>query len=88
MQTLGRLLYRLGIGEFGDENDVDVVEPAGVGEKAIMAGGLWEAVEEGRVIETMTEEAGRKTGHQTSIMVAQEAVWNWRRSGGRTKRAV
>jgi hypothetical protein len=88
MQTLGRTLYRLGIGEFGDESDVDVVEPAGVGERAVMAEGLWEAVEEGRIIETLTEEAGRKTGHQTSIMVAQEAVWNWRRGGGRRKRAV
>lgn len=88
VQTLGRILYRLGIGEFGDENDVDVVEPEGVGERAIMAAGLWDAVEEGRVIETLTEEAGRKTGHQTSIMVAQEAVWNWRRGGGRKRKAV
>jgi hypothetical protein len=87
-QTLGRVLYRLGIGEFGDENDVDVVEPVEVGERAVLAGGLWQAVEEGRVIETLTEEAGRKAGHQTSIIVAQEAVWNWRRGGGRKKRAV
>lgn len=88
IQTLGRILYRLGKGEFGDENEVDVVEPRSVGERAVMAGGLWDAIAEGRVLETLQEEAGRAQGHQTSIALAKEAVWNWRKGGGRVKKAV
>jgi hypothetical protein len=85
-QTLGRILYRLGIGEFGNENDMDVHGPDG--ERAKMAKGLWEAVEESRVVESLTEEAKKEIGHQTSIAMAQEAVWNWRRGGGRQRKAV
>lgn len=88
IQTLGRVLYRLGKGEFGDENDIDVVEPKSVGERAVMAKGLWDAIGEGRVLETLQQEAGKTQGHQTSIALAKEAVWNWRRGGGRVKKAV
>lgn len=103
-QTLGRILYRLGQGEFGvekpkqetdgpvkvatnpDEDEDDVAEDDDVGH--YMAAGLWQCIEDGRVIETMTEEANRARGHLTAKTFAQEALWNWRRGGGRTRHAV
>lgn len=85
-QTLGRILYRLGIGEFGDEGNLGV--QGGVGEKAVLARGLWNAVEEGKVVDLMTEESKKERGHMSSIAMAQEAVWNWRRGGGRKRKAV
>lgn len=85
-QTLGRILYRLGIGEFGDEGNLGV--QGGVGEKAILARGLWNAMEEGKVVDLMTEESKKERGHRSSIAMAQEAVWNWRRGGGRRRKAV
>jgi RNA polymerase II-associated protein 1 len=86
MQTAGRILYRLGKGEFGDENLLMAEGP--VGEKGMLAKGLWEAIEENRIIDTITAEATRERGHQTSIALAQEAVWNWRQGGGRLRKAV
>ncbi|KAK7180667.1 hypothetical protein DPSP01_011259 [Paraphaeosphaeria sporulosa] len=109
-QTLGRILYRLGRGEFGfervrrkadgpvqvvknpdvqeeeaDEEDIEVdMEDAG----SAMAAGLWKEVEEGKVVETLTEEANRTRGHLTSRTFATEALWNWRRGGGRKRAAV
>lgn len=86
MQTAGRILFRLGKGEFGNEN---LLQAEGdVGEKGMLAKGLWEAVEENRIVETITGEANKDTGHQTSIALAQEAVWNWRKGGGRQRKAV
>ncbi|OAL54916.1 hypothetical protein IQ07DRAFT_676864 [Pyrenochaeta sp. DS3sAY3a] len=106
-QTLGRVLYRLGRGEFGverarqetdgpvqvavnpgEEGDGEEDEDEDVDVGSAMAGGLWACVEEGRVIETMTEEAGRERGHLTARTFAQEALWNWRRGGGRKRHAV
>ncbi|KAF3047496.1 hypothetical protein E8E12_009053 [Didymella heteroderae] len=102
-QTLGRILYRLGQGEFGeekpkqetdgpvrmatnpDEEDSEV-EDEDVGH--YMAAGLWKCIEDGRVIETMTEEANKERGHLTAKTFAQEALWNWRRGGGRKRHAV
>lgn len=108
-QTLGRILYRLGRGEFGiekvrqrtegpvqvatnpdeeievDEEDIEVdMDDAG----SAMATGLWSCVEEGRVVETLTEEANKEKGHLTARTFAQEALWNWRRGGGRKRQAV
>ena len=88
IQTLGRLLFRLGRGEFGDENDVAVVEPPEVGERAALAKGLWREVAEGRVLETLREEAAKENGHRTSKALAEEALWNWQRGGGRQTKAV
>ncbi|KAJ4982984.1 transcription factor [Stagonosporopsis vannaccii] len=103
-QTLGRILYRLGQGEFGlekpkqetdgpvkvatnpDEDEDEVAEDEDVGH--YMAAGLWQCIEDGRVIETMTEEANREKGHLTARTFAQEALWNWRRGGGRKRHAV
>ncbi|KAF2444203.1 hypothetical protein P171DRAFT_473357 [Karstenula rhodostoma CBS 690.94] len=109
-QTLGRILYRLGRGEFGfervrrkadgpvqvvknpsvkeeevDEDDIEVdMEDAG----SAMASGLWKEIEDGKVVETLTEEANKSKGHLTSRTFAQEALWNWRRGGGRKRAAV
>ncbi|KAH7393972.1 RPAP1-like protein [Phaeosphaeria sp. MPI-PUGE-AT-0046c] len=104
-QTLGRILYRLGQGEYGiekprqetdgpvqvaknpeTEDDSEEDEDEDVGNA--MAAGLWSCIEEGRVIETMTEEANKTRGHLTARTFAQEALWNWRRGGGRQRHAV
>lgn len=106
-QTLGRILYRLGQGEYGvekgrqdidrpvqvakdpgveDSEDIEEDDEADVG--SAMATGLWSCIEEGRVVETMTEEANRTKGHLTARTFAQEALWNWRRGGGRKRQAV
>ncbi|KAF1920603.1 RPAP1-like protein [Ampelomyces quisqualis] len=105
-QTLGRILYRLGQGEYGvekarqhtqgpvqvaknpeiagEESDDDDEEDVG----SAMAAGLWACMDEGRVVETMTEEANRSRGHLTARTFAQEALWNWRRGGGRKRQAI
>jgi hypothetical protein len=103
-QTLGRILYRLGQGEYGvekprqdtdgpvqvaknpDTEESEDDDEADVG--SAMASGLWSCIEEGRVVETMTEEANKTKGHLTARTFAQEALWNWRRGGGRTRHAV
>ncbi len=102
-QTLGRILFRLGQGEFGverarQETDGPVhvaADPEASGDEdddedvgSAMARGLWSCIEEGQVIETLTEEANRTKGHLTARTFAQEALWNWRRGGGRKRQAV
>jgi hypothetical protein len=84
IQTLGRLLYRLGSGEYGNEEDVIRKDVAG--QKAMLAKGLWQEVEDGRAIETISEWAKKERGHQTSIVLSQEALWNWQRGGGRPQK--
>ena len=106
-QTLGRILYRLGSGEFGEERTktrverppVQVVKNPNVKDDeeeesededvgSAMARGLWNCIEEGKVVETLTEEANKQKGHLTAKTYAQEALWNWRRGGGRKREAV
>ncbi|KAF2707417.1 hypothetical protein K504DRAFT_458861 [Pleomassaria siparia CBS 279.74] len=106
-QTLGRILYRLGKGEFGEEHGkykaerapVQVVKNPNVQDEedsdgdeedvgSAISRGLWTCIEEDRVIETLTEEASREKGHLTAKTYAQEALWNWRRGGGRKRQAV
>ena len=67
--------------------DVDVATDMGDAGNALAAG-LWKEVDEGNVLETLTEEARREAGHLSSRTFAQEALWNWRRGGGRTRAAV
>ena len=76
-QTLGRILYRLGIGTFGDEEEE-------------LAQGLWKCVEEGRVLETLVTEAGRGEGegNRSCQITAVEAVWLWRKGGGKRMKAT
>lgn len=73
-QTLGRLLYRLGRGEWGDE-DHEITK------------GLWRCVEEGNVIQTLEEAASTEGGHQGSKVYALEAVWLWQKGGGKVWKA-
>ena len=69
-QVLGRVLYRLGRGDFG-----------GIGSE--LGEGLWECVERERVVEGLMREAGReKGGHVSARAYAVEALWLWRRGGG------
>ncbi|CAF9915011.1 MAG: hypothetical protein HETSPECPRED_002266 [Heterodermia speciosa] len=89
MQTLGRILYRLGRGDFGEEvageeGDDDDEEEGGGG---ALCEGLWNEMEKGRVIDGLVEAAGRdegfKGGNRSVWVTATEAVWNWRKGGGR-----
>ncbi|PMD67222.1 uncharacterized protein K444DRAFT_639244 [Hyaloscypha bicolor E] len=73
-QTLGRLLYRLGRGEWGDE-DGEVTK------------GLWRCVEEGKIIQTLEEAASAEGGHQGTKIYAVEALWLWQKGGGKVWKA-
>ena len=73
-QTLGRLLYRLGRGEWGGEDSEIVM-------------GLWRCVEEGKVVQTLEEAASAEGGHQGSKVYAIEAVWLWQKGGGKVWKA-
>jgi hypothetical protein len=80
-QTLGRILYRLGRGDWGggaggrggDEDD--------------LAFALWRCVREGKVLESLEEEAtlpeGR--GHLSAKAYATEALWLFEKGGWREK---
>lgn len=71
-QTLGRVLYRLGRGDFGREGD-DLCE------------GFWALMDQGRVVEGMVSAAakGEEAGNRSVWATATEAVWLWRKGGGR-----
>ena len=68
-QVMGRILFRLGRGDFG---------PRG----SELQDGLWSVVEKERVIEVMMSEANRSGGHMSAKTYATEALWLWRRGGG------
>ncbi|KAK8111314.1 RNA polymerase II-associated protein RBA50 [Apiospora kogelbergensis] len=84
-QTLGRILFRLGRGEFGSD---DVAE------------GIWATVQENRVMESIREEAnvdpadfaagnmvgdGRGRGHRSAYAFAVEAMWLFEKGGWRER---
>ncbi|KAH0537458.1 hypothetical protein FGG08_005766 [Glutinoglossum americanum] len=72
-QTLGRVLYRLGKGEYGDEEEE-------------MARGLWRCVAEGRAVEGL-KGAVEEEKHLSARCYAVEAVWNWQQGGGQLWKA-
>ncbi|KAL8713862.1 MAG: hypothetical protein Q9220_002007 [cf. Caloplaca sp. 1 TL-2023] len=76
-QTLGRILYRLGTGVFGPEDHE-------------LCQGLWKCIDQGRVLDTLTEEAARdeRSGNRSCWVTATEAVWLWRKGGGRKWKAA
>ncbi|KAL9018549.1 MAG: hypothetical protein Q9185_004151 [Variospora sp. 1 TL-2023] len=76
-QTLGRILYRLGTGVFGPEDHE-------------LCQGLWKCIEQGRVLATLTAEAARdeQSGNRSCWVTATEAVWLWRKGGGRKWKAT
>ncbi|KAL8738543.1 MAG: hypothetical protein Q9181_000703 [Wetmoreana brouardii] len=76
-QTLGRILYRLGTGVFGPEDHE-------------LCQGLWKCIEQGRVLDTLTAEAARDrdSGNRSCWVTATEAIWLWRKGGGRKWKAA
>lgn len=69
-QTLGRILYRLGKGEYDTLSE-----------------GLWKCIEDGRVLDSLQEEAGKTGGHMSAKAYATEALWLWSRGGGSLRKA-
>ena len=97
-QTLGRVLYRLSKGEFGAapgaEAEVAGVEILQGGQDAFgrLAGGLWHEVERLQVIPILISES-EGTGvdggrHVSAKAYATEAVWLWRKGGGKRMKAA
>ncbi|OAG39663.1 hypothetical protein AYO21_06131 [Fonsecaea monophora] len=68
-QTLGRILYRLGRGNFGARGSE-------------LQEALWSVIEKERPIEVMMSEANRQSGHASAKALAVEALWLWRKGGG------
>ncbi|KAK8002887.1 Pantothenate transporter liz1 [Apiospora arundinis] len=84
-QTLGRILFRLGRGEFGRDDVAD---------------GIWATIQESRVMESIREEAnvdpadfaagnmvgdGRGRGHRSAYAFAVEAMWLFEKGGWRER---
>ncbi|KAI4165136.1 MAG: hypothetical protein LQ342_001413 [Letrouitia transgressa] len=76
-QTLGRILFRLGTGVFGPEDHE-------------LCQGLWKCIEQGRILDTLLAEAGRngESGNRTCWATATDALWLWRKGGGRKFKAT
>lgn len=72
-QTLGRILYRLGQGEWGKTEDDPI------------AMGIWTSVKQGRVLETLAEAAMAEGGHRGSRAYATEALWLFEKGGWKEK---
>ncbi|EXJ73217.1 uncharacterized protein A1O5_02977 [Cladophialophora psammophila CBS 110553] len=68
-QTLGRILYRLGRGDFGARGSE-------------LQEALWSVIEKERPIESIMAEANRQSGHASAKALAVEALWLWRKGGG------
>ncbi|KAG9950483.1 hypothetical protein KCU85_g3549, partial [Aureobasidium melanogenum] len=90
-QTLGRILYRLGKGEFGDpgeegQNTVGAEDTLGE-----LARGLWFEVKKESVLEICLAESEGKGAaggrHMGARAYATEAVWLWQQGGGRRWKA-
>ncbi|KAK4166527.1 RPAP1-like protein [Cladorrhinum sp. PSN259] len=80
-QTLGRMLYRLGRGEWGQG-----VGGRG-GDEDDLAFGLWRCFSEARVLQSLEEEVSKPegTGHLSSRNYATEALWLFEKGGWREK---
>ncbi|KAL2694555.1 hypothetical protein Neosp_001138 [[Neocosmospora] mangrovei] len=72
-QTLGRILYRLGKGEWGKTEDDPV------------AMGVWNSVKQGRVLQSLMEAAMGEGGHRGSRAYATEALWLFEKGGWKEK---
>ncbi|TKX24563.1 hypothetical protein C1H76_3171 [Elsinoe australis] len=86
-RTLGRILYRLGKGEFGNPSDGTAGTVGAEDTFGELARGLWREVEKEQIVEICTAESdgkgmgGRK--HVSAQAYATEAVWLWQKGGGR-----
>lgn len=76
-QAMGRILYRLGKGEWG------LGEGGRVGEEDDLAFSIWRLVKAGKVIESLEEAAGvpEGVGHRGSRAYAIEALWLLEKGG-------
>ncbi|KAF8424115.1 RPAP1-like protein [Tirmania nivea] len=73
-QTLGRILYKLGVRAYGEEEALNQ--------------GLWKRLHEGRVLDGLEEAAsGRGTSHMGIKAYATEALWLWQKGGGQRWKA-
>lgn len=72
-QTLGRILFRLGNGEWGKT----INDP--------IAMGVWKAAKDGRVLDTLNEAAMVEGGHRGSKAYAMEALWLFEKGGWKEK---
>jgi hypothetical protein len=90
-QTLGRILFRLGMGEFGDAGEEGGNLPGAEDTMGELARGLWREVEKEHVIAQLVAESegnGVDGGrHVSAKAYATEAVWLWRKGGGRRWKA-
>jgi len=68
-QVLGRILYRLGRGDFGPRGSE--LEQA-----------LWSVIEKERPVEVIMSEANRPSGHASAKTYAIDALWLWKKGGG------
>jgi len=91
-QTLGRILYRLGKGEFGDPGEPGADLHGAEDTFGELARGLWNEVAQEKVIETLvTESEGQgidRGKHVSAKAYATEGVWLWRKGGGRRWKAA
>ena len=70
-QTIGRISYRLGRGDFGADGEV-------------LCDGMWDLIEQGKVLEFMIAAASKEQeGNKSIWATATDAVWLWRKGGGR-----
>ena len=70
-QTIGRILYRLGRGDFGADGEV-------------LCDGMWDLIEQGKVLDSMIAAASKEQeGNKSIWATATDAVWLWRKGGGR-----
>ncbi|KAI1151919.1 RPAP1-like protein [Nemania diffusa] len=76
-QTLGRILYRLGKGEWGGVRHDDI------------SIGIWREFEEGAVLRSLHEEVGTEEGggrgHRSARAFATEAIWLLEKGGWKEK---
>jgi hypothetical protein len=90
-QTLGRILYRLGKGEFGDAGELGADSMGAEDTFGELARGLWHEVEREKVVEMLIMESEGKGvdggKHVSARSYATEAVWLWQKGGGRRWKA-
>lgn len=72
-QTLGRILFRLGKGEWG----TGIEDP--------VAMGIWNSAKEGRALDSLAEAAAKEGGHKSSQVFATEALWLFEKGGWKEK---
>ncbi|KAK9240792.1 RPAP1-like protein [Lipomyces kononenkoae] len=71
VQVIGRILYKLGINYYGE----------------YVGDALWDIVEHTRVIESIYEAADDKKTHHLGLRTcAVEALWLWKKGGGRRRK--